>query len=115
MRILRCAVCLVALACSSCGGGSIQQHGNFAPASLGAYGQPAGYYPYYPGRGDPFAGTNAAEYAAWLAQNQAAIDDIQRRIMEIAEGTRIPGCIGQDKYTCVASLAQKWRLRTNIS
>jgi hypothetical protein len=65
-------------------------------------GQPAGYY--------PGLGTTSAlksELAAYLAKNQAGIADVQNRIVQIREGKRTPGCIGEDKYTCVATLAQK--------
>lgn len=90
------------LLCGSCG--SPIQRGNLMQESYGAYGQPAGYYA---GRAEPFGGANAAEFTAWVAKNQAGIDEVQRRITEIRDGKRTPGCIGQDKYTCVATLAQK--------
>lgn len=93
--------CLAALLCGSCG--NAMQRGNLLQATYGAYGQPAGYYA---GRAEPFGG-DPAEFTAWLAKNQAGIDDIQRRIIEIRDGKRAPGCIGEDQYTCVATLAQK--------
>lgn len=65
-------------------------------------GQPAGYY--------PGLGTTSAlksELAAYLAKNQAGIADVQSRVVQIRESKRTPGCIGEDKYTCVATLAQK--------
>jgi len=103
MRASRFAFCLAALACGSCGGSNpVERHG-LLQATYGAYGQPAGYYP---GRAEPFGGVSA-DYAAWLAKNQSGIDEIQRRIVEIAEGSRAPGCIGEDKFTCVATLSQK--------
>ncbi len=105
MRSVRFAVGLMALACGSCGGPAVapmERHG-MLQATYGAYGQPAGYYP---GRAEPFGG-DPSEYRAWLAKNQAGIDEIQRRIVEIGNGTRAPGCIGEDKYTCIAALAQK--------
>lgn len=103
MRVGWVVACLAALGCGACG--NAMQRGNMLQASYGAYGQPAGYYP---GRAEPFGGGNASEFTAWLAKNQASIDDIQRRISEIKDGKRTPGCIGEDKYTCVATLAQKF-------
>jgi hypothetical protein len=64
-------------------------------------GQPAGYYP---GLGASFV--PPAEIAAYQQKNQAGIADVQDRIVAIREGRRRPGCIGEDKYTCVATLAQ---------
>jgi len=96
MRTVWFGFCLGTLVCASCA----------APAprveAVSTYGQPAGYYP---GRGDDFVTT--PELTAWLAKNQAGIDEIQHRIVEISEGIRAPGCIGEDKSTCVATLAQK--------
>jgi hypothetical protein len=71
--------------------------------SSSAFGQPAGYYP---GRAEKRDG-DSSQLAAWVAKNKEGIDEIQRRIGEIREGTRPPGCIREDKYTCVATLAQK--------
>jgi hypothetical protein len=72
-------------------------------ASASAFGQPAGYYP---GRAEPRYGDDA-QLAAWTAKNKEGIDEIQRRIADIKEGRRPPGCVGEDKYTYVATLAQK--------
>lgn len=94
MGIVRYAACLAALGCGSAVAPRVE--------AASTYGQAAGYYP---GRGDDFV--IAPDLKAWLAKNQAGIDEIQRRIVEISEGTRPPGCIGEDKYTCVATLAQK--------
>jgi hypothetical protein len=69
--------------------------------------QPAGYYP---GTVDGFISTPTTERAAWLDAHHAAIDDIQNRIVDIKAGRREPGCIGQDTFTCVASLAQKFAI-----
>jgi hypothetical protein len=80
------------------------QRATLAPPPVGAYGQPAGYYA---GRAEPFVGSSTPEFARWLTKNQATIDDIQRRIGEIRAGTRRPACIGEDRYTCIATLAQK--------
>lgn len=65
-------------------------------------GQPAGYY--------PGLGTTTAlksELAEYLAKNRDGIADVQSRIVQIRNGQRAPGCIGEDKYTCVATLAQR--------
>ena len=65
-------------------------------------GQPAGYY--------PGLGTSTvlkSELADYLAKNQAGIADVQNRIVQIKDGQRAPGCVGEDRYTCVATLAQK--------
>jgi hypothetical protein len=111
MRLAGLGVCLIALACGSCSGGlansdNIVERGGALQANQGAYGRPAGYYP---GRGEPFGG-NSSEYRAWVAKNQAGIAEIQSRIAEIGEGARPPGCIGEDKYACIASLAQRLTL-----
>lgn len=45
--------------------------------------------------------------AAYLEKNQAGIADVRNRIVQIGEGKRVPGCIGEDKFTCVATLSQK--------
>jgi len=47
------------------------------------------------------------ELTAWLSRNQRGIDEIQRRVIQIRSGERAPGCFGEDKFTCVATLAQK--------
>lgn len=98
MRSRWVAVCLAALSCGACAS-SVAQRVEYVSAE----GQPAGYYP---GRSQFTA--IAPELNAWLAKNQAGIDDVQTRIVQIREGKRAPGCIGEDKYTCVATLAQKW-------
>ena len=100
VRIVRSIICLAALACAGCAAGAIQPlvlaKNNFA------FGEPAGFYP---GRG---LGVNlGTEYSAWLEKNRTGIADIQNRIVEIRNGARAPGCIGEDKYTCVASLSQR--------
>lgn len=113
MRGGQVAVCFVAFACSACAGGSAVERNGLLQATYGAYGQPAGYYP---GRAEPFGG-DASGYSAWLATNRTSIDDIQNRIAEIRIGRRQPGCIGEDRYTCVATLSQKlaiadqWQLK----
>jgi hypothetical protein len=73
-------------------------------------GQPAGYYP---GLGPTTV--FKSELAAYLAKNQAGIADVQNRIVEIRQGKRTPGCIGDDKFTCVATLAQKLAVTDDVS
>lgn len=93
------AVCsvLIVLCCAGCGAGTpfVLPKNNFA------FGEPAGFYP---GRSE---GHLESEYSAWLTKNQVGIADIQKRIVEIKNGARVPGCIGEDKYTCVATLSQR--------
>ncbi len=108
-RMRWAAVCVTALWCGSC---SAVHRNDFAPSSAQAaahdelvppYGQPAGYYA---GRAEPFLGPTP-EFTAWVSRNQRGIDEIQRRITQIRNGERAPGCFGEDKFTCVATLAQK--------
>jgi hypothetical protein len=89
------------------------------PTSVGlhypAYGEPAGYYP---GLGP--MGPFGTDYTAWLAKNNAAIAEVRSRFAQIKDGSRTPGCIGEDKYTCVATFAQRiviaddWRGDLNL-
>lgn len=97
--------CLVALLCGACAGQVARptQVVEVIPPSR----QPAGYYP---GIIDNFVTMQTPDLTAWLAAHRADIDDIQNRIAQIREGRRDPGCIGQDTYTCVASLAQKFAI-----
>ncbi len=101
MRMRLVVVCFAVFCCCACS--NPIQRGNLLQATYGAYGQPPGYYA---GRAEPFGG-DATEFRAWIAKNQQGIDEIQQRIAEIKERKRRPGCIGQDKLTCVATLAQK--------
>jgi hypothetical protein len=104
MRLV--VVCFAALCCCSCSG--VHRNDLAAQAAAGeatkpVYGQPAGYYA---GRADPEL-TSVPELNAWLARNQRGIDEIQRRISQIRNGERAPGCLGEDKFNCVATVAQK--------
>ena len=110
MRMRWVAVCFAALWCGSC---SAVHRNDFAPSSAQAaahdelvppYGQPAGYYA---GRAEPELTWVHTELNAWLARNQRGIDEIQRRISQIRNGERAPGCLGEDKFNCVATVAQK--------
>jgi hypothetical protein len=104
-RVL-CAVGLGTLFCGAC---------SVVPATspvayVSPEGQPAGYY--------PGLGTSTvlkSELADYLAKNQAGIADVQNRIVEIRDGKRKPGCIGEDKYTCVATLAQKMAITDDVA
>lgn len=109
--------CLAALLCGSC---SAAQRGDLASSPAQAaprddlvppYGQPAGYYP---GRAEPFMGPTP-ELRAWLYRNERGIDEIQRRITQIRNGERAPGCFGEEKFTCVATLAQKLAIADHYS
>ena len=73
-------------------------------------GQPAGYYP-----GLGTTSVLKSELAAYLAKNQAGIAEVQNRITQIREGKRTGGCIGEDKYTCVATLAQKLAITDDVA
>jgi len=94
----------LALLCAACAAGTVRRDDPtpdfYVPS---AQGEPAGYYP---GRQAPLY-SRTPEFTAWLVQNRDGIAEIQRRIDEIKDGRRKPGCIGEDKYTCVATLAQK--------
>lgn len=93
-----CAVALGALVCGACSVMPVTRPVEYVSPE----GQPPGYY--------PGVGTSTvlkSDLAAYLAKNQAGIADVQNRIVQIREGRRTPGCIGEDKYTCVATLAQK--------
>jgi hypothetical protein len=113
MRVLRLAVSGMSLFCAACAGAAMQ------PTVVGlhypAYGEPADYYP---GLGP--TGTFGADYTAWLARNKAAIAEVRSRLAQIKDGTQTPGCIGEDKYICVATFAQRmviaddWRGDLNL-
>ncbi|HTV38759.1 MAG TPA: hypothetical protein VMF12_20190 [Xanthobacteraceae bacterium] len=117
MRGVGCAASLAAALCGGCTAQAVTSQAvtqqavapqSFLPSYqvLSAAHKPAGYYPGYADMGlvDP------AGYKAWLAQNQPRIDDIQARIAAIREGRTTSGCIGEDRYTCVATLAQKFAI-----
>jgi hypothetical protein len=104
MRGVRLAACGAALSCCACA--SVAPRVEY----VSAYGQPAGYYA---GRAQSEA--ISPELAAWLAKNKSGIEDVQDRIVQIREGRRPAGCIGEDKYTCVATLAQKLAIADNYA
>src|SRR5271155_3796644 len=93
---------LIVLCCVRCAGPLVLSKNDLA------FGEPTGFYP---GRGED--GHLEAKYSAWLAKNQAGIADVQNRIVEIKSGARLPGCIGEDKYTCVATLSQRLTIADN--
>jgi len=96
------------LLCGACAAQVVPVTSHIQDISL--YRQPAGYYA---GIGDGFL--TPPELTAWLAKNQTGIEDIQRRIAELRDGRRTPGCIGEDKYTCVATLSQKLAVADDYS
>jgi hypothetical protein len=106
---MRKVACLLALLCGGCAAQAVPKQSytyNYTFNStevLSAANKPPGYYPGYADVGL----VNIAEYKAWVAQNQPRIDEIQARISAIREGRTAPGCIGEDRYTCVATLSQK--------
>ena len=97
----------LALLCGGCAAHSAVPTSS-APASsdiLHFDNKPVGYYP-----GIAWAISTTPDLRAWLASNQQGIDDIQNRIKEIKDGRRIAGCIGEHRYTCVATLAQRFAI-----
>jgi hypothetical protein len=103
MRVGAVVGCLlIILCCVRCADSIVLSKNNFA------FGEPAGFYP---GRGED--GNLGTEYSAWLEKNQAGIADVQNRIVQIRNGARAPGCIGEDKYTCVATLSQRLTVADN--
>jgi hypothetical protein len=113
MRAVGCAASLAAALCGGCAAQAVvpqaatpQPFLSNSYQVLSATHKPTGYYPGYADIGlvDP------ANYKAWLAQNQPRIDDIQARISAIRAGRTAPGCIGEDRYTCVATLAQRFAI-----
>lgn len=104
---MRKVACLLALLCAGCAAQAVPKqdyaYSFNSTEVLSARNKPAGYYPGYADLGL----INIPEYQAWLAQNQPKIDDVQARINAIREGAPAPGCVGEDMYSCVATLAQK--------
>jgi hypothetical protein len=102
-RVL-CALSLGALCCA-CSAMTVTSPVEYASPE----GQPAGYYP-----GLGTSAVSKSELAAYLSKNQAGIADVQNRIVQIREGKRTPGCIDEDKYTCVATLAQRLAITDDV-
>lgn len=50
---------------------------------------------------------------AWEQSNRQGIDDIQNRIKALKEGRATAGCLKEDKYACVAALAQRFAIADN--
>jgi hypothetical protein len=101
------ATCLVALLCAACAAQAV------APRTadvLKVYEEPAGYYP-----GIEHSISVTPELSAWLQKNQLRIDIVQNRITAIRSGKLAPACIGEDQYTCVASLAQQFAITDSYS
>jgi hypothetical protein len=107
MKPARFATCLVALLCAACAAQAI------APRTadiLKVYEEPAGYYP-----GIEHSISVTPELSAWLQKNQLRIDIVQNRITAIRSEKLAPACIGEDQYTCVASLAQQFAIADSYS
>jgi hypothetical protein len=108
MRAVRFTMCMVVLACGGCAAQGLppQQPASHQFEVVSAMREPVGYYP---GR-DILGLVDSAELNAFLQKNQASISDIQSRISGIRDGRLPAGCIGEDQYTCVATLAQKFAI-----
>ena len=108
MRRVRIATCVVALACGGCAAQGVpaKQAASHQLEVLTLRGEPVGYYPGRFSRGL----TDSAELSAFLHKNETLIDDIQSRVSGIRDGRLAPGCIGEDQYTCIATLAQKFAI-----
>jgi hypothetical protein len=107
MRKARFATGLVALLCAGCAAQAV------APRTadvLKVYDESAGYYP-----GIEHSISVTPELSAWLQKNQLRIDIIQSRIAAIRANKLAPACIGEDQYTCVASLAQQFAVTDSYS
>ena len=105
MKRVLCVLGLGALFCGACSVVPVTRSVEYVSPE----GQAAGYYP-----GLGTSTVSKSELAAYLAKNQAGIADVQNRIVQIREGHRRPGCIGEDKYTCVATLAQKLAITDHV-
>src|SRR5580700_3094659 len=107
MRQARFATFLVALLCAGCAAQAV------APRTaevLKVYDEPAGYYP-----GIEHSISVTPELSMWLQKNQLRIDIIQNRVVAIRAGKLAPACIGEDQYTCIASLAQQFAISDSYS
>jgi hypothetical protein len=103
----RFATCAVALLCAACAAQAV------APRSadlLKAEDQPPGYYP-----GIEHSISVTPDLSAWLAKNQLRIDIVENRIDAIKGGKTASACIGEDQYTCVAALAQRFAITDSYS
>jgi hypothetical protein len=98
----RFATCLVALLCAGCAAQAV------APRSadvLKVEDEPPGYYP-----GIEYSISVTPDLSTWLAKNQLRIEVLENRIVAIKEGKTAAACIGEDQYTCVATLAQQFAI-----
>jgi len=78
-----------------------------APTIKSAAGNPSGFYP---GR---LVDPPQWEYEAVIRDTKPAILDIETRISGIRQGQMKAGCIGEDVFTCVATLAQSLAVTTD--
>jgi hypothetical protein len=104
----RFATCSVALLCAACAAQAIAP-----PRSadlLKAEDEPPGYYP-----GIEHSISVTPDLSVWLTKNQLRIDIVESRVVAIREGKTAPACIGEDQYTCVATLAQRFAITDSYS
>ncbi len=69
---------------------------------------------YYPGLVSDVAAFERTEWDQWFAAHRADIDDIFGKIKQIKSGQLRPGCLGRDRWTCVATLAQTTAVADNF-
>jgi hypothetical protein len=103
MKRARFATCLVALLCAACAAQAVAPPRSADP--LKVEDEPPGYYP-----GVEHSISVTPDLSTWLAKNQLRIDIVENRIVAIKEGKMAPACIGEDQYTCVATLAQQFAI-----
>lgn len=92
---LLCAACAAHGAVSP----SSQSITEFVPLSQ----RPVGYYP-----GIGRSVVAMPDLGAWEQSNRQGIDDMQNRVKAVKEGRATAGCLKEDKYNCVAALAQRF-------
>ncbi len=108
MERARFATCSVALLCAACAAQAVAP-----PRSadiLKVEDEPPGYYP-----GIEHSISVTPDLSAWLQKNQLRIDIVESRVAAIKEGKTAPACIGEDQYTCVATLAQQFAIADSYS
>jgi len=103
MERARFATCLVALLCAACAAQAVAPPRSADP--LKVEDEPPGYYP-----GVEHSISVTPDLSTWLAKNQLRIDIVENHVASIKEGKMAPACIGEDQYTCVATLAQQFAI-----
>jgi hypothetical protein len=96
-RVFPAVFSLVVAACVPAG---------FVPTGLAPLQDIATKPDYYPGDWIGVSPQERPELDAYRRDNMAEIKDIAQRILRIRSGAEPGGCIGEDVYTCVASLSQ---------